>query len=82
MRQSNLSQTAQETISVLPGILSQLPAIDAEESALHLLAGLPSLKAEHCPGYKGCSVRVVDDDTLDAAVALSKPDRSVEFKLL
>lgn len=73
VRQSNLSQTAQETIKVLPSVLSQLPSIDAEESTLHLLAGLPSLKAETCPGHKGCPVRVIDDDSLDAAIPLSKP---------
>lgn len=74
VRQSNLSQTAQETIIVLPSVLSQLPSINAEKSTLHLLAGLPSLKTETCPGHKGCPVRVIDDDSLDAAIALSKPD--------
>ncbi|TID20546.1 mitochondrial chaperone BCS1 [Venturia nashicola] len=74
VRQSNLSQTAQETISVLPSVLERLPNIDTEESALHLLNGLPSLEAGNCPGHKGCEVRVIDDDTLDAAIALAKLD--------
>lgn len=79
VRQSNLSQTAQETIAVLPSVLSQLPTIHAEESTLHLLAGLPPLDAGNCSGHKGCLVRVIDDDTLDAAIALSKPERLVDL---
>jgi hypothetical protein len=47
-----------------------------------MLAQIPALKAENCPGYtisgspaaqtKGCHIQVIDDDTLDAAIKLSE----------
>lgn len=86
VRRSNLHRTAKETIAALPVILDQLPSFNAEESTLHLLPGLPSLSAENCPGYtikdpakdpvKGCRVKVIDQDTLDAAISLSNPNSS------
>jgi len=86
VRRSNLSQTAKETIVAMPNILHQLPNINTEESVPYLLAQLPVLKAENCPGYiindptqdrsvpptKGCRIQVIDDDTLDVAISLAK----------
>jgi uncharacterized protein (TIGR02452 family) len=80
-RQIMLSAVAQETKAALPDILAQLPSLDATESSLHKLDDCAPLKAEDAPGFvveSGTSItagfvtRIVNADTLDTAIALSK----------
>lgn len=63
-----LKQVGQETISVLPFILKDLPNIKAHDSELLSLDTLPSLK--YCPKHGKATVNVINEDTLNAAIML------------
>ena len=67
-----LSAVAKETKEALPAILDQLPEIDAYKSSIHNLKDLPALITNDAPGYPAFNVQVVNADTLDTAISLSK----------
>ncbi|KAI1178145.1 hypothetical protein F4777DRAFT_576203 [Nemania sp. FL0916] len=85
-RRALLSATARATKAALPGILRQLPLVQADQSEKHDLDGVPALNAADCPGFRlasdadadadaglcGTRIRVVNEDTLGAAIAMSK----------
>jgi uncharacterized protein (TIGR02452 family) len=82
---------AGETRAVLPDILSQISSFDATISSFHLLKDLARLDPKDCPGFqlpesdteagrKGCRIKILDQDTFDAALEL-QPDTTVESVL-
>jgi uncharacterized protein (TIGR02452 family) len=84
-----LSKTAKETISVLPGILDSLPNIDASKCSIYSQANLAPLDPSKCPhftiegehnGTRGTGIRVIGQDTLDAAIGLMKEPSQLTFR--
>jgi uncharacterized protein (TIGR02452 family) len=80
-RRAQLREVAAETIKVLPDILSQLPNFDATSSTVYSLEGIAPLNPQDCPGFnlpandekagqKGTRIRILDQDTFDAALEL------------
>lgn len=65
-----LVDTANETKSVLPFILKDLPNFKADESELLSLDNLPGLKKEDCPKHRKAIIKVINADTFDAAIML------------
>ncbi|ROW01613.1 hypothetical protein VSDG_02035 [Cytospora chrysosperma] len=66
-----LADVASETKSVLPFILKDLPDIQADNSELLSLGtDLPPLKKEDCPRHDKVAVRVINEDTYDAAMSM------------
>lgn len=65
-----LVYTANETKSVLPFILKDLPDIKADESEIFSLDTLPPLKKEDCPKHKKAIIKVINEDTFNAAIIL------------
>jgi hypothetical protein len=71
---------AEETISILPIILSNIPTFAANVSSIHNLDSTPPLDPALCPGIKnGATIKVLDMDTFDAALVLQ--DYSVSTHL-
>ncbi|KAK2812531.1 hypothetical protein FQN49_008354, partial [Arthroderma sp. PD_2] len=64
-----LSIVSEETKGIIPMVLSRTQS----RSDGFLIQGpnVPCLKAEDCPGFTGVRVRVVEQDTFDAAIALT-----------
>jgi uncharacterized protein (TIGR02452 family) len=79
-----LKKIADETKTVLPNVLSQLPNFDATDSSVHSLKNLDALDARCCPGFqlptgtarKGTRIKVLDMDTYDAAIGLAPKYRA------
>lgn len=80
-RNMELKKVAEETKIVLPAVIKSLPGFGADISSLHDLNGLAPLDAKHCPrhvlpssdeeaGNVGARIRVLDKDSLDAAIEL------------
>lgn len=67
-----LSAVAKETKDALPTILVDIPNIDAYKSSIHKLEDLPVLDAKGSPRFPSFTTQVVNADTLDTAIALSK----------
>jgi len=65
-----LAATAAETKSLLPRLLASTPHAPA---AGQLLQNLPLLDPKYCPRLPSSPIRVLNTDTLDAALALSTP---------
>jgi hypothetical protein len=68
-----LRAVSKETRAVLPGILSQLPSIDADEAEVIFLDRLVPLQANECPKRTPTgkvTVRIVNDDSFNVAIAL------------
>lgn len=65
-----LVDTANETKSVLPFVLKDLPNIKADESELLGLNMLGPLKKEDCPKHKKTTIKVINEDTFNAAIML------------
>lgn len=65
-----LVDTANETKSVLPFILKDLPNLKAHESELLSLDNLPRLEKADCPKHKKAIIKVINADTFDAAIML------------
>lgn len=61
---------ANETQSVLPFILKDLSNMQADESEMLSLETLAPLKQEDCPKHSGAMVKVINEDTFDAAIML------------
>jgi uncharacterized protein (TIGR02452 family) len=79
-RAAKLSEISKETLKILPDILQSIPNVDASKSQRYLLSDLLPLNQSDCPGYtvpndptnpKGCKIRVLDQDSFDAAIDLS-----------
>lgn len=70
-RNTSLAAVAAETIRVLPGILQEIPHVNAAFSEEVDLTTLLPLASADCPGRPAVSVRVVNDDTINAALALA-----------
>lgn len=66
-----LIEVATETKSVLPFILKDLPNLVAEESEMLSLDTLPALNKNNCPKHDKASIKVINEDTLDAAIMLN-----------
>ncbi|KAI1146710.1 hypothetical protein F4825DRAFT_182710 [Nemania diffusa] len=79
-RRAVLSAIARDTKAALPGILRQLPHLKADTSEKLDLDHVPSLHATDCPGFalssdanvRGTSVKVLNEDSLDAAIMMSE----------
>ncbi|ORY66458.1 uncharacterized protein BCR38DRAFT_465336, partial [Pseudomassariella vexata] len=77
-RRAALAEIAKETKAALPGILQQLPHLDASSSENLSLDELPPLDPSQCPKFTvpgksniyGTRVVVVNQDTFDAAIAM------------
>lgn len=65
-----LVNVANETKSVLPLILHTLPSIKAEESEVLSLDALPTLNQGDCPKHNKATIKVINEDTLNAAIML------------
>lgn len=68
-RQS-LIEKANETRTVLPFILKDLPDIKAEVSELLSFDSMPPLKKEDCPKHPKATIKILNQDTFDAAIML------------
>ncbi|KAI0424234.1 hypothetical protein F5Y09DRAFT_147745 [Xylaria sp. FL1042] len=77
-RRAVLSAIARETKAAVPGILRQLPNAKADTSEKLDIGRVPILDPADCPGFtlscdpklRGTHVRVLNDDTLDAAIMM------------
>lgn len=74
-RRAANAATAKETRTVLPDILKQLPGLAASRAEALYLDSLPPLRAADCPGHHPpdgkVAIRVVNSDTLNAAIDLA-----------
>ncbi|KAH7027896.1 uncharacterized protein B0I36DRAFT_328163 [Microdochium trichocladiopsis] len=79
-RRAALSAIAKETKDVLPGILKQLPHLDATMSYEEDLRETKPLDPAECPGFTlasdrgtyGTLVKVLNEDSLDAAIMMGE----------
>ncbi|KAI0106951.1 hypothetical protein GGR51DRAFT_559634 [Nemania sp. FL0031] len=79
-RRAVLSAIARDTKAALPDILRQLPHIKADCSEKLDADHVASLQPVDCPGFmlssdpqfRGTSVKVLNEDTLDAAIMMSE----------
>ncbi|EQB57076.1 hypothetical protein CGLO_02842 [Colletotrichum gloeosporioides Cg-14] len=71
-----LALVSEETRNVLPGILLNLPHLDATASESLHLSELPPLKSHTCPGHPRAKIKIVNEDTFNAAIDLAaeRPD--------
>ena len=92
-RRAKLAKTSRETKEALPNILRQLPNVDAKASTLYALRDLPALDAnnrpqvwmsksaedeDQDPHQPRAPVRVLDQDTLDAAIGLIDQGKALQ----
>src|SRR5215471_16207956 len=70
-RRQILSQVAKETTCLLPGILATAPHAPPK-GYLYSPPSLPVLKHKYCPGFPATAIRILDEDTLDAAIGLAQ----------
>ncbi|KAF4978917.1 hypothetical protein FZEAL_4803 [Fusarium zealandicum] len=73
-RGAGLAAVAKETRTVLPGILQELPDIQASKSEALFYQTLPPLKAAECPRRSPSgttTIRIVNDDSFNAAISLA-----------
>lgn len=72
--QDTLRNVAQETLGLLPNLLSQLQATAAAHAARkYSLESLHRLDPNYCPSYpQPATIRVINEDTLNAAIRLSQ----------
>ena len=86
-----LKKVAEETKAVLPAVLKSLHGFKAGTSSIHDLNGFTPLDAKLCPGHVlsngdkdagkvGARIRVMDKDSLDAAIEL-QPNYKVHIHL-
>lgn len=72
-----LATIASQTQVALPYILKDLPNIKADESELlSLSTDLPQLKMEDCPKRPKATIKVINEDTFDAAISMMSSDDS------
>ncbi|KAF9876623.1 mitochondrial chaperone bcs1 [Colletotrichum karsti] len=72
----SLAAVSDETRAELPKILPNLPHLDATKSESLHLSELPPLKSSACPGHKRPKIKIVNEDTFNAAIELAaeRPD--------
>ncbi|KAL1964695.1 hypothetical protein VTN77DRAFT_6721 [Rasamsonia byssochlamydoides] len=70
-RRRRLAQTAQETKTLLPGILKTIPHAPPH-GYLYKPPSPPKLNQKHCPGFSPAEVKVLDADTFDTAINVAK----------
>jgi uncharacterized protein (TIGR02452 family) len=68
---SELRAIAQETLHELSNILAKLPNVNARESEALTLSGLPLLQHADCPKHPKTAIRIVNDDSFNAAILLA-----------
>lgn len=66
-----LASIAKETRQVLPEILHELPHIQASKSHALFLSTLPPLSPSNCPQLPKTTIKIVNEDTYNAAIRLS-----------
>ncbi|TGJ83088.1 hypothetical protein E0Z10_g5676 [Xylaria hypoxylon] len=79
-RRAVLSAIARETKAALPDILRQLPHVKPDSSEKLDIDNVPVLDPADCPGFplssdpklRGTRVRVMNEDTLDAAIMMGE----------
>ncbi|KKY34748.1 putative mitochondrial chaperone bcs1 [Diaporthe ampelina] len=72
-----LAIIASQTQVALPYILKDLPSLKADESELLALnADLPQLKVEDCPKHPKATIKIINEDTFDAAISMMASDDS------
>ncbi|KAI0965952.1 hypothetical protein F4678DRAFT_307882 [Xylaria arbuscula] len=79
-RRAVLAATARDTTATLPGILRQLPHLTADSSEKLDIRGVPLLDQASCPGFTladnpaacGTQVKVLNEDTFDAAIMMGE----------
>ncbi|KAI0418629.1 hypothetical protein F5X98DRAFT_106315 [Xylaria grammica] len=79
-RRAVLSTIARETIAALPDILRQLPHLKADSSEKLGIDHVPLLNPADCPRFplssdpklRGTRVKVMNEDTLDAAIMMGE----------
>lgn len=69
-QRQSLIDICKETKSVLPLILKDLPNIKADESELLSLDRLPALTKEDCPKHSKATIKVLNEDSFNAAIML------------
>lgn len=77
-RRRALAAVARQTKALTPTIMADLPHLDATHSELLTLATLPPLDPAACPGFvapgaaavRGTPIRVLNQDSFDAAIAM------------
>lgn len=70
-----LATLAGQTQVALPYILKDLPNLKADESEfLSLNTDLPQLKIEDCRKHPKATIRVINEDTFDAAISMMASD--------
>lgn len=70
-----LANIAAQTQVALPYILKDLRNIKADESEfLSLGTDLPQLKTEDCPKHPKATIKVINEDTFDAAISMMASD--------
>ncbi|KAI3401644.1 hypothetical protein diail_9308 [Diaporthe ilicicola] len=73
--QQALATIASQTQVALPFILKDLPNIKADESELlSLNTDLPQLKTEDCPKHTKATIKVINEDTFEAAISMMASD--------
>ena len=68
-RRAPLKEVAAETISLLPGLLATRPDVTTEG---RLCKAADVLDPKYCPGLPPTKVRVINSDTIDAALTLPR----------
>ena len=67
-----LAHTAAETKALLPNVLKTTPQAPAD-GVLYHPDNLPHLDSRYCPKLPQTAIRVINADTIDAAIGLSTP---------
>lgn len=69
-QRQSLVNIANETKSVLPFILKDLPNVKADESELLSIDDLHALAKSDCPRHPRATIKILNEDTFNAAVML------------
>jgi uncharacterized protein (TIGR02452 family) len=70
-RNNDLAKVAAETVAVLPEILSEIPHVNAAYSIEADLSSLSPLSSASCPRRGAATVKVINEDTINAALDLA-----------
>lgn len=71
VQRAALAATAKETRQVLPDILRELTHVHASKSHALFLSTLPPLPTTDCPKFPRAAIKIVNEDTFNAAIRLS-----------
>lgn len=69
-RNRELAEVSKETREVLPDILPHIPSVNATLSEQLDINTLPPLDPAKCPGHPPAVIRIVNEDTFNAAIDL------------